>query len=452
MIVDSWLRVHKTEGRWEELQDRYKARNPEFVQALQRGASTVGLREWDNLWEVHGDYLCLPRGAATQYMDNHHYSLLDHTSLGYAVDFKSRINPRDNQHTFINGLQSAIEGTYGALGQAEPGFGKTVCVLDIIAKLGRTAVILVHKSFLINQWMERIKEYYDIKESEIGIIQQDRCEYKGKKISLAMAQSLLAREGRYPEEMYSYFGTVAVDEVHRFAAPTFRQTIVQFPGRYRIGVTATPKRKDGLQNVFVDHIGTIAVVGEKRKVKPIIKQVAAEMVVASERPFRSRYSDRPDLTKVITYITKAETFNRQIVKLAIKAVEAGRKVIVFSDRRGHLDTLDVMFGVELKKEGKRYTVGFYVGGMNEEQLAISATRNIILATYAMAQEGLDIPELDTCFLTTPKGDIEQVVGRITRENDDKKQPMVVDFVHPISICKGMAANRFRQYKKLGWMN
>lgn len=265
---------------------------------------------------------------------------------------------------------------------------KTVCSLKLIADIGRTAIVIVHKSFLMNQWVERIKEYFDIGEDEIGIVRQDRCQYEGRKIVVAMAQSLLSRN--YPTEFYHYFGTLVVDEVHRFAAPTFRQTIVMFPARYRIGVTATPNRADGLQSVFESHIGKIRARGEKRKVKPEIKQIPADFSIASERPFKD-YRGKVNLTKVVSAIIESETFNRQVARLAVKAASAGRKLIIFSDRVKHLETLETFIKTEMAKQGKRFTIGFYIGGMKEEELAISATRHIILATYAMACLPLNQP-------------------------------------------------------------
>ena len=104
------------------------------------------------------------------------------------------------------------------------------------------------------------------------------------------------------------------------------------------------------------------------------------------------------------------------------------------------------------RENLRYTIGYYIGGMSEIDRKISATRDLILATYQMSSEGLDIPELDTLFMVTPRGDIEQAVGRILRENPDKKEPMVLDFVdYTIPICYGLARKRINQYKKLGYV-
>ena len=141
---------------------------------------------------------------------------------------------------------------------------------------------------------------------------------------------------------------------------------------------------------------------------------------------------------------------RQIVKLLIDALEAGRRVMVLSSRREHLNILHDMFKVETAKQQVRFTQGYYVGGMAEEDLRITATRHLILATFQMAQEGLDIPELDTLFLTTPKGDIVQAVGRILREHDGKKAPMVLDILdNDIPLCANLAKKRAKQYREMG---
>jgi len=88
--------------------------------------------------------------------------------------------------------------------------------------------------------------------------------------------------------------------------------------------------------------------------------------------------------------------------------------------------------------------------MEEKDLQIAATRHLILATFQMAQEGLDIPDLDTLFLVTPKGDVVQAVGRILRKHDGKKAPMVIDILdNDIPLCVSLAKKRAKQYREMG---
>lgn len=126
-IVDSWLRVPLTHPDVEDFKEQFMVRNAEYMSALKGGMSTKGLRQWDPLWQEdkrHG-HLLLPRGVATRYLGTPNFTLDDRTTKGdREVDFKSRINARPNQESFITALYGAVTSTYGALGMAEPGFGK----------------------------------------------------------------------------------------------------------------------------------------------------------------------------------------------------------------------------------------------------------------------------------------------------------------------------------------
>ena len=199
------------------------------------------------------------------------------------------------------------------------------------------------------------------------------------------------------------------------------------------------------------HIGEIAFVGSKRSLTAKIQYVNSNMVIPdSMRRGMLNWKKQYDMNKVTQYIVDCETRNRQIVKLLIDALKAGRKVMVLSSRREHLNVLHDMFAIETAKQHVRFTQGFYVGGMAEKDLRITATRHLILATFQMAQEGLDIPDLDTLFLTTPKGDVVQAVGRILRKHDGKKAPMVVDILdNDIPLCANLAKKRAKQYREMG---
>jgi superfamily II DNA or RNA helicase len=114
-----------------------------------------------------------------------------------------------------------------------------------------------------------------------------------------------------------------------------------------------------------------------------------------------------------------------IIEELLKAVEAGRKVVVLSERRRHLDTLEAMFS---KVKPKNISTGFYVGGMKQVELDKSELADVVWGTYQMSSEGLDIPSLDTAFFATPMSDVEQAAGRVMREYDDKKRPVITDFI------------------------
>jgi len=349
-------------------------------------------------------------------------------------------------------VKSAVDafrkGEIGGCLCAPCGTGKTVVGLKVAAEVGSTTLILVHKAFLLNQWTERIQEWLGISPDEIGIVQQDRCEFKGKKVVIALIQSLLARQ--YPAEFYQYFGLIIADEVHRHAAATWSESIGQFYARLRLGLTATPYRKDGMWNIIDWSFGRIFAEVRGELMKPEVYQL-----VFKHRYHGSDYGiyfagamKKVFPAKLINLIADDVKRNKALLKIIEQAVEKDRKVLFLSDRRKHLALIYNSF---VEKYGKNFPIGFYVGGMKDEQREESARKRVILGTYQMAAEGLDIPDLDVLIMGTPKSDVEQAIGRILRADDDKKTPIVIDPVdNEPYYCERILSKRNRFYSSKGW--
>jgi len=225
----------------------------------------------------------------------------------------------------------------GQIFQGKTGFGKTNVALAVIAELGRTAIVFVHKEFLLKQWAERIAEF--LPGARVGIVREDVCDFEGKDIVIAMVQSLFQDDGtRYPRALYTWPGVMVVDEVHRIGAPTWSQLPKRFPATFRLGLSATPRRKDGADVVFWNHIG------------PITTKAQTEMPVPAVRmlPFKPRgkwdkYVEREDAKNpiVINIIVRSQERNRVILTELRKMLSApsARKVMVLSHRLEHLRTL-----------------------------------------------------------------------------------------------------------------
>ena len=92
------------------------------------------------------------------------------------------------------------------------------------------------------------------------------------------------------------------------------------------------------------------------------------------------------------------------------------------------------------------SIGYYIGGMKELELKCSEDKDILLGTYAMSSEGMDIPSLNTLIMASPKGEIEQSVGRILRKKH-AITPIVYDIVDDFSIFTGQYYKRMKFYKK-----
>lgn len=328
---------------------------------------------------------------------------------------------RAEQQMAIDTVHAALlGGRMGGILRAAPGFGKTVCATALMAVLDVPTIVLVHKEFLMNQWLERIAMF--LPDAKVGRAQQDECDYEGKSIVLGMIQSV--GSGRYPQAFYDHFGLVIPDECHHIGAQTFSQAPPRFRARYRVGLSATPRRKDGCENVFLYQLGPVLFTSKEQRLKFKVKRVWTKFKLIKTDKFNPSLMPR---TLVVTFLCASEFRNRLIVEQLIQAVQSGRKVIVLSERLKHLQKLN-QYLEEMWPDGSKIPeVGFYVGGKKEDELETARTAPIVFATVQFASEGLDIPELDTLFLTTPISDVEQAVGRILRPHQDKKEPIVVDF-------------------------
>ena len=141
----------------------------------------------------------------------------------------------------------------GGLLEIDTGLGKTVIALNILTKLNVKTLIIVHKEFLMNQWIERIEEF--IPTAKVGKIQGSKKDIEGKEIVIGMLQSLSMKD--YDYELFNSFGLTIIDEVHHMGAEVFSQALYKVVTKYMLGLSATMDRKDGLTSVFKMFIGDI---------------------------------------------------------------------------------------------------------------------------------------------------------------------------------------------------
>ena len=311
--------------------------------------------------------------------------------------------------------------------------GKTVCALEIASRLKKKFIVLVHTEFLAKQWEDRVREFLGC---EVGRVHRDRCDI-GKPVLIAMAHTVVKRN--YHPQVFKDYGLLIVDEVHRFSCDMFSEAIVHFNTKYRLGLTATPDRSDGLTDVFKYHIGKI--VDEIKTVR--LEGVACFVKTTSYfgPSYYKTFDGKINLSRLITGLSRDEQRNSLIIKIIQRLQEKGRKILVLSDR---IEQLERFF--ESLNEAD-----FFIGGMSEFEREKARKSQVILGTYQYAKEGLDIPELDTLVLATPKSSIIQPAGRILRICEGKKQPLIVDIAdNDINILKRFAMFRGHQYKSLGF--
>lgn len=318
------------------------------------------------------------------------------------------------------------------------GGGKTVLALHIISVLKKKTIVVVHKDFLMTQWRDRILEF--LPNARIGKIQQDTIDIEDKDIVLAMVQSLSMKE--YDEGTFDTFGLAVFDECHHLGAEVFSKSMSKVASKYMLGLSATPKRKDGLSKVFEWYMGDIVYLQKKKnedyaEVQLIECKFNDEKYNKEELNFRKEPCMPKMINNICDYFPRSELI-RDITK---KYHREGRYVLILSDRRGHLDILYKMLN--------GYSRGFYVGGMKPDELRESQEKDILLATYSMASEGMDIPKLNTVILASPKSDVEQSVGRVFRQkaSDRNFHPLIVDVQDIFSFFKKQCEKRINFYHK-----
>lgn len=462
--VDRWLRIPLGHKFARDSMFRPTAPNPKYASAQAAGVQTDAPAR-DRLFKRTATHLLVPRGLAEEHLPAH-VKVIDHRAHRPVRFSDSPVELDSGKHrgqkAWVHKIINTFKDQSGLIAQAETGFGKTVCACEVMFRVKQRTLILVHTEFLLEQWIERLVAH-GLPREQIGVIHQDKCEFGGlHKVSVAMIKSLLARRGKYPRELYRAFGLVIIDEVHRMGATTFRETITLFNSRYRLGISATPKRKDKCEQVFTAHIGPLSVVGRKRSIKPkIIHRLIRHQIIDNSLKAWRNGGMKDNVAKIDSYLTKHHKRNVRIIKILMNAIKNKRRVLLLTSRRAHIELLTLQLSAAIDPSGKTdggidKLVGWLVGGRRKSKAAkkdaeAQKKRRILLGTYQFAEEGLDIPALDVMILATPRSRVVQAVGRILRELPNKKQPVVVDFMDTgIGLCEGMAWARWTQYKKSGW--
>ena len=335
--------------------------------------------------------------------------------------------------------------SYGGIISVGCGMGKTVMALYLACELGRKTLVVVHKEFLVRQWRERILQY--IPNARVGTIQGSKVDIADKDIVIGMLQSISMKD--YPESTFDTFGFTIIDECHHIGAEVFSRALPKIHSFYTLGLSATPKRKDGLSKVFEWYLGPYVYQVKQReerkmRIKMIYYHHNCPEYSREETTCLGQVSMPKMITNVCTWIQRTLFMVEWILEL-LKNKQ--RNILILSDRRGHLEQICQI--LKNRKCGEDL-VGYYVGGMKESQLESSEKKRVILATYSMASEGMDIPALNTLILASPKSDVEQSVGRILRKKHEGADPLLVDIADDFSVFRNQAIKRKRFYHRQGF--
>lgn len=379
---------------------------------------------------------------------------LPETSFAYGSDWyaaqlpdPNHPNAAEGQADFFEAIILQVKQNITALIEAPTGSGKTVAMLNAIGELGKTALVVVPSKALAEQWKEEAIKHLGLTLDEIGLLQGSVANWKGRKIVIAVIHNLFQKE--FTSEFYDYFGTVCWDEAHRLGAPEFAKTMPLFRARYRIAATATPTRKDGCMKMVHNCFGPVSV-----RLNGDALPCECKVIRYSD-PFYAKIKAAP-LPVLLKVISKSYGRNRLIADHVKALHKDGRNVLVLSDRIEHLQTLQTLLNQRGIKEGIGLFVGSYtVGGKRKQtgQGYLTAVRDdpkysIILATYSMMKEGVNIPRLDAGIDATPRADGIQAIGRIRRPLPNKRMPIWLTMIDEgLPLFEGFARARMREYQK-----
>lgn len=348
---------------------------------------------------------------------------------------------RDYQEPVVNKfVQHCLNAKYGGgLLELYCAWGKTSASLHIITQLKKKTIVIVHKEFLMNQWIERIHQF--LPGARVGKIQGQIIDIENKDIVIAMLQSLSMKD--YPSSVFESFGFTIIDEVHHISSEVFSNALFKIVTKYMLGLSATMNRKDGTTPVFKMFLGDVIYKSKRDNDRAVVVRGIEYKVDDDEfNEVKLDYRGKPQystmISKLCEYNRRSEFILRVLQDLLQE--ESNKQIMILAHNKNLLKYLH-----DAIAHRNIATVGYYVGGMKESALKETETKKVVIATYAMASEALDIKTLTTLIMATPKTDIEQSVGRILREKHSS--PLVVDIIDAHDVFKNQWNKRKAFYKK-----
>lgn len=425
--------------------------NPEFYKRQKLRLSTARTPRIVVCAEDLPKYLALPRACVDDVR-----SLLEGNGSRLVCD-DQRNRGKPVALTFLGTLTSEQERAVRAilandLGVlvAPPGAGKTVMGASVIAARGINTLVLVHRSPLLEQWVNQLALFLGVDPNQIGRIGGGKTRPNGM-LDIAMIQSLV-RDGELSAVVGDY-GQIVVDECHHVPAVSFERVLASARAQFIVGLTATPRRRDGHHPIGTMQPGPV-------------RHVIDAKAQAALRPFEHRLivretsllvaEEKPSIQTIYRAVAGDRARGELVARDVELALAEGRWPIVLTERKDHLELLcDLIRGV-----GSEVVVlcgGPGSGGRaRSAATTLSVTRSrVIVATGRYVGEGFDDPTLDTLFLAMPiswKGTVIQYAGRIQRMHPGKREVRIYDYVdRNVPVLDRMFRRRLAGYRSIGYV-
>lgn len=427
--------------------------NPDYYKKERLGKWTGNTPQKIWLYEIHGNEYWLPFGCIRDLWKIHPVK----------DDYFSRIHPAERRYyeSMINlypyqenAVTAALRAKNGIL-VMPCGSGKTQCGLEIISRIGGRALWLTHTQDLLNQSKTRAESV--LSQGGYGTITAGKANI-GTHITFATIQTLSKLD------LYSYrdfWDVIIVDEAqHCAGSPTrvtqFYKVVTRLSARYKIGLTATPKRSDGLEDAMFALLGGKIYEVMRDEVAHTTCPVLVNVLQTNWTPDYSAVlmgDGTIDYSKLIDNMINDEERYKTVFRIIAKINEP---TMILANRVEYLQRLCE----SMRLFGKRVMC---LSGQGQNKKAKAERKealeklnkgelDTIFATYQLAKEGLDVPNLRYVVFATPEQDettVIQSVGRVGRKAEGKEYGTVIDFVDDFGMYQGWHKKRLRYYKKIG---
>lgn len=437
--------------------------NPEVLKKKRLGFYCYGMDKEIKLYNIYNNHLYLPIGIFNELYKLHpiNKDYVDY-SVTRPVAIKNHITLRDYQVPVIQAVKEKINGII----IAPCGTGKTSMALACFGELKQKALWICNTMELLNQAKDRCEETI---ECATSVITDGKCDITGD-IVFATVQTLVkcVEKGIIKQDT---FGMLIVDEVHLLSCnpegiQMFRQCVEYFSARYKISMTATLHRSDGLheciKHIMGDIIYSIEQKGsdycciyngetllkfpvDKFQVPARIKVIETKYNIADKEVYAPN-GGTVQYASLISDLAMNEDRNKILVNL-LNSVAGS--TLVLSDRVDQLKYLCT-----------QVDNGVQIDGGTPKKIRKQAIEDVrsgkvkyLFASYNLARQGLDIPILSNLFLGTPVKDfavVVQSIGRIQRPYEGKTVAQVYDFVDDVSMLYRFYSKRRSTYRKNNW--
>lgn len=318
----------------------------------------------------------------------------------------------------------------------KPGFGKTILALALAAKFGYKTLVVCTTTAIRDMWISEVRKWFDIEPGIIGSGQFDI----DSPIVIGNIQTLTKHGLALADE----FGTLIIDECHHTPASTFTKLLMESKARYKIGLSGTLKRKDGLECLFKDFFGYKTFV-------PAVANTIPPLVHLYDTGVEISGNQMIPWANKINEVMANENYRQHILALTNCYTRMGHKTIVVCDR--------VEFLKFIHENAKCRSALFIGETSTEERVKLQEAMSndeldLFCASVSIFSEGISQNELSCMILANQIGDneslLEQLAGRIMRQAEGKLDPILVD-----SKLEGWTGGKHRRnrlsiYGKNNW--